>query len=535
MACCLLNQTSIEHDYSLEILFDNVFKNGGLVSKMIKIKQCWILAKKRLYSSLYLFLNTILLMTGIVLIPCMGFAEQVTLTWNEVDGTGLTGYRIYSRPENQAYNYSHITWEGAENICTITDLGDSTAYCFVVRAYNENGESDNSNEVVFSPVLNNANLPPTADAGPDQIVDELEPVSLSGSNSVDLDDGIASFEWVQISGPNVFLSNPDEEETIFTAPETGVDGEALSFRLIVSDYSGLEASDTCIINVSSVNSPPVSKAGPDITCYEGNLVTLDASGSDDPDDGIKSYQWLQVGGTAVSLAGNNTAVATFTAPVTDSQGESLRFLLTVIDNGGLRASDTCFVTVSWINDPPYASAGTDQTVTENESVMLDGSDSYDTDDGIALFQWNQTAGAPVTLSDATSPQPVFTAPETGPEGTLLSFTLTVTDNNDLKAQDSCSVNITDKTEISEADNVQIIMAYSTSRKTSLFIRATTDAPKGSVVLTAWGVCGSEVVNLGNLKLSSWSDYYYKYFWNLTSKPDRIFVVSSGGGYDSQPL
>ena len=58
-------------------------------------------------------------------------------------------------------------------------------------------------------------------------------------------------------------------------------------------------------------------------------MTLDASNSFDQDDGIYSYQWSQMSGTAVNLNISNPVKATFIAPDVDQQGESLKFQLTV--------------------------------------------------------------------------------------------------------------------------------------------------------------------------------------------------------------
>lgn len=99
-----------------------------------------------------------------------------------------------------------------------------------------------------------------------------------------------------------------------------------------------------------------------------------------------------------------------------------------------------------LNDPPTADAGSDQTVDEGATVTLDGSNSSDPDDGIASYQWTQTGGTSVTLSDATASQPTFTTPDVGPEGESLTFELTVTDKGGLLSTDSCVVNVTDSSD-----------------------------------------------------------------------------------------
>lgn len=94
-------------------------------------------------------------------------------------------------------------------------------------------------------------IPPTADAGPDQMVDERETVVLDGSNSSDPDDGITSYQWAQTAGPSVTLSNPEAVQPTFTAPNIGTEGATLTFQLMVSDNGGLQDTDTIIINVSN--------------------------------------------------------------------------------------------------------------------------------------------------------------------------------------------------------------------------------------------------------------------------------------------
>jgi hypothetical protein len=286
------------------------------------------------------------------------------------------------------------------------------------------------------------NQPPTADAGPDRTVDEATTVTLSGSNSMDPDDGIAAYQWKQIGGPMVMLTHPTEEETRFTAPDVGVEGIALIFRLTVTDAAGSKDNDTCIVNVSWVNLPPNAKSGPDLTAKEGTVVTLNGSGSSDPDDGIASYRWEQISGLPVKLSAMNAIRPRFTAPDVGPKGVSLVFKLTVTDKGGLKATDRCIVNISWLNAPPIANAGPNKTVVEGSEVTLNGSKSRDTDNGIARYTWKQIAGIPVILSDASAVKPVFTAPNVGPEGASLTFRLTVTDKGGLQAKDTCIVRIT---------------------------------------------------------------------------------------------
>ena len=67
-----------------------------------------------------------------------------------------------------------------------------------------------------------------------------------------------------------------------------------------------------------------------------------------------------------------------------------------------------------------AVAGPDQVVLEGDPVQLDGSDSSPL--GEISFEWTQTGGTSVTLSDATAQMPVFASPA-GPD--VLTFELDV--------------------------------------------------------------------------------------------------------------
>ena len=51
---------------------------------------------------------------------------------------------------------------------------------------------------------------------------------------------------------------------------------------------------------------------------------------------------------------------------------------------------------------PQASSGPDQTVHRRDVVTLDASGSTQADSHTLTYLWSQTAGTPVTLSDATA-------------------------------------------------------------------------------------------------------------------------------------
>jgi PKD repeat protein len=284
------------------------------------------------------------------------------------------------------------------------------------------------------------NQPPMANAGPDQTVDEGRSVSLNGANSTDPDDGIAAYHWTQTGGSPVTLTDANGQQATFTALDVGAAGASLTFELTVVDPSGLENTDSCVVNVAWLNEPPEADAGTDRTVGEGGVVVLDGTSSLDIDDGIAAYSWVQISGPAVILSDPASSQPTLTAPNVGPEGASLTFNLTVTDMGGLQDTSSCIVNISWQNEPPTAVVAEEYLeVNPGATVTLDGSGSIDADDGIVSYHWTQMDGDPVTLSDPTSEVTTFTSPETDQNGSNLTFKLTVADSGGLQSSADCSV------------------------------------------------------------------------------------------------
>ena len=227
----------------------------------------------------------------------------------------------------------------------------------------------------------------TADAGPDQRVETGDTVTLDGSASQDPDGDALRYSWRQIHssgrrpfpGDEVRLSDTTVAKPTFTAPSVP---KTLWFRLWVGDGNGNSDEDTVVVSVvapkpttkpptpteptttqpttptqppPTKNRAPVADAGDPQSVDAGASVTLDGSGSSDPDGDTLAYQWTAPGG--VTLTGANTASPTFTAP---STAGSLTFQLTVSD-GKLSHSDSVTVTVN-LSPPTPDPASTDATL-----------------------------------------------------------------------------------------------------------------------------------------------------------------------------
>jgi hypothetical protein len=122
--------------------------------------------------------------------------------------------------------------------------------------------------------------------------------------------------------------------------------------------------------------------------------------------------------------------------------------LVVFDENGagytLDTVGSATLTVEPVNQPPSADASDDQTVTAGDDpVTLDGSDSSDPNpDDTLSYSWTvvDDADTGVTLSDASTATPTFTAPSVTEE-TTLEFELTVTDDDGATDTDTVSVTV----------------------------------------------------------------------------------------------
>lgn len=291
------------------------------------------------------------------------------------------------------------------------------AYTAIVTATNSAGSISAATVVVVT------NETPVANAGNDQSVLVGAPVTLDGAGSSDPDSHLPlSYAWQQTAGPGVTLANADKAQAGFTAPATPA---TLTFRLIVTDGRGLASlADTVTVTANDVpvSNLVASSNGP-TTLGAQTTLSASASGSN------IAFQWeLGDGATASgsTLTHTYAAAGTYTAKVTATNGAG---------------SQTATVVVTVTNQKPAIVTGGNQSVKVNELVVLDASNSSDPDGHLPLaFAWEQTGGPAVSLSDAASASPTFTAP--GASAALI-FRVTVTDARGLASTAQVIVNVGD--------------------------------------------------------------------------------------------
>ncbi|GJM62468.1 hypothetical protein PEDI_30200 [Persicobacter diffluens] len=205
---------------------------------------------------------------------------------------------------------------------------------------------------------------------------------------------------------------------------------------------------------TAANQLPIANAGEDQVVNDTDeigsvAVTLDGSGSHDPDGSITEYLWVEDG----------IVIGTTVNPTVELAVGSHTIILTVTDNRGGTAADQVEITVNsgaTANQPPVAVAGSDQTVVDFDNdgmatVTLDASSSIDTDGSISAFSWKLN-----DVEIATGP----TASVELPLGIHL-IQLTITDDQGAKATDQVEITVVENSGQPLASLIESFESYGT--------------------------------------------------------------------------
>ncbi len=117
-------------------------------------------------------------------------------------------------------------------------------------------------------------VPPRADAGIDQTVEEGTLVVLLGGNSADPDGGPLEFAWSQLpGGVEVTISEPFTAEPTFAAPQVSGADIQLEFELTVTNEQGCADSGVVVITVTGSCDPDLCGT---LVCNDDNPCTDDS-------------------------------------------------------------------------------------------------------------------------------------------------------------------------------------------------------------------------------------------------------------------
>ena len=411
--------------------------------------------------------------------------DRTVISGSEVvlDGTGSTT----DRRGNLTYAWVRVSGTGNENI--VLEHSDTAQPTFIADTLNSGdedvthvfrltaGDSVISHEefgldvpglrkledlVVIT--VTTGNLPPVANAGPDQTVFFGDTVTLDGRDSRDQDGNIVSHKWAWTVGTDnssVVLIDENTAQSTFTLETRDADAKQVThiFTLTVTDDLGSIDTDTVRITIMPAPRLPVANAGPDQTVVSGTTFRLDSINSAvDPQRTIKKVTWKQDDSNTHDLLEFDYSVAhgdgfltghalQLTAPALQPGAADvpLEFHVHVTDSSDAEARDSVIVTVV-PETPPIADAGLDKTVHSGATVFLDGAGSTAGDSRRTLIShaWKRIGGTggAINLNGATVARPVFVADTLAVGGNDVTHTFELTVTDDLGQVDTDTVTVT---------------------------------------------------------------------------------------------
>ncbi|MGD8395931.1 MAG: PKD domain-containing protein [Candidatus Eiseniibacteriota bacterium] len=213
-----------------------------------------------------------------------------------------------------------------------------------------------ANSPLFYEVVGVGNLPPQCQAGEAYEGTVFEPIQFDGSGSFDPDGSIDTYSWD--FGDGSTGSGPTPSHTYTTA-------DNYVAVLCVKDDCGRISCCEVSVHVAP-NLPPVCDTGGPYQTAEGSALTLDGSGSYDPDGSIETYAWD---------FGDGTGTSGPQAVVSHTYADDGDYPLTLTVTDDLGSSSSCESSVVVANVPPTCDPGGPYAGDEGSPITFTGSAS----------------------------------------------------------------------------------------------------------------------------------------------------------------
>ncbi len=319
--------------------------------------------------------------------------------------------------------------------------------------------------------------PATCEPGPVAVVSATpnpagvgQTITFDASESIDPTGDIVKYEW---DFDNDGTYELDTGLVPSATHSYGSRQQAIA-RVRVTNEFGVDAEGSTVV---SVTEPPVAFfTHTPLAPVTGDQVTLDGSGSDDPDGLIEKYEWdLDGNGTFESDGeGSPTRQTSFTTP-----GEHTVRLRVTDDNG---AQDVVVVVIDVGNRGPTASFTVPNPALAGVSAQLDGSASTDPDGTVDQYEWDLDGDGSFETDGGSEP----TITHTYETPATLTVGLRVTDSNEAQATTTRSLHIT-------AAPIAVLGATpnpARPNQTITFSGADSSDPDGTIVKYEWDLDGN---------------------------------------------
>jgi len=338
-------------------------------------------------------------------VPSAGYTEE-NFNFDGSASSDSDGYIV-----NYFWNFGDETYAYGETaIHTYDESGEYTISLIVTDNRGGTGSTTKTVTVENSPPSEDLNNVPVANftKSPEPAY-ATETVTFDASDSSDSDGQIVSYSWDFGDGTSA--------TGVTTTHVFAGDGSYL-VELTVTDNEG--STDSTSATKDILNNSPIAsftQSSDKIIVDEEN--SFDASESFDIDGTIIEYLWD---------FGDGTTATGVTVVNTYPNSGSYTVTLTVTDDDGATGSVT---SVNVANQAPVALFTTNTTsITENQGIQFDATESYDTDGTIISYSWDFGDGT--TTTGATADHSYIG------EGDY-AVTLVITDNEG--ATDSTTMNV----------------------------------------------------------------------------------------------
>jgi hypothetical protein len=285
-------------------------------------------------------------------------------------------------------------------------------------------DAENNTNNTVNNTTNNNNVPgpntrPLAAPIASQMVTVGQMLLLDGSASSDADGDALMYTWTlntKPAGSAAVLEDGDKSVSRLT-PDVAGD---YIVTLVVFDGKVSSAATSAKITAlpAQANRAPVANAGVDRQAATGTLVTLDGTGSSDPDGDALTHAWTLSVKPPTSNATLNSATASSPAFTPDVAGRYEAQL--IVRDGKLNSTPDTVVITAVVPTPnnraPVGMIGADQAVDVGQTAQLSSAGSTDADGDSLEFTWTLTtrpAGSNAFLSANDVPSPTLVPDRAG--------------------------------------------------------------------------------------------------------------------------
>lgn len=237
------------------------------------------------------------------------------------------------------------------------------------------------------------------------------------------------------------------------------------------------------------NRVPLAQAGSDQAVKRNATVTLDATGSTDPDGDTLAYLWTQTAGPTVALSSATSSQPSFTAP---NQSGTVSFSLVASDGQSRSTADSVSIAVE--NTAPTAVSSSAISAGLGSMATLDATSSFDPDGDPLTFTWTQLSGPQVTVTVVAPGVSQFQVPNLP---VVLVFALTVSDGEATSVTINITVNVIVVTVPNRAPVVSAGPDFDAPRRAPVTLNGTAFDPDFDPLTYTWEQVDGPAVTLAN--------------------------------------